>query len=96
MDVCYQHHNYAIYTNHRGGFIVHNKHKPFKTGHTHVNNYNTAKFIVNTVDHQTIPAKKVSPYIIQSCIRICDIYAFKKQLQKYLSDTYEMNMINPS
>lgn len=88
MTICYRRHNYVIYTNHHNGFIIHNTRKPFKNGHTHVNNYKTAKFILDIVDHQTIPNKKVSYYIIQSCIRICDVYAFKKQLQKYQSELY--------
>lgn len=37
------------------GYIVINKDKDFKQGHTHITNYNTAKYLIDMVLHSRIP-----------------------------------------
>jgi len=54
MNVIYRKKNYNIYKV-GNGYIVHNTNKPFKTGHTHISNYNTAKTILNLSFHRSIP-----------------------------------------
>lgn len=54
----------------RNTYIVHNTLKQFSSGHTHIDNYNTAKYILNLVLHSSIPQKKISNYLLQSIIRI--------------------------
>ena len=60
---------FNIYSNKKGGFIVHNINKEFQEGHTHINNYNTAKYIIIVALHKSLPNTK-SIYIIDSLIRI--------------------------
>ena len=38
---------FNIYSDHKGNYIIHNTHKEFNKGHTHINNYHTAKYITN-------------------------------------------------
>lgn len=54
MNVIYRKKNYNIYRV-GNGYIVHNTNKPFKIGHTHISNYNTAKTILNFSFHKSIP-----------------------------------------
>ena len=66
------------------GFIVYNMNKPFKNGHTHISNYNTAKYILNLAYHSSIPQKRTSDYLLQSIIRISTDSGYIKQIKKLL------------
>lgn len=68
MNVIYRKKNYNIYRV-GNGYIVHNINKPFKTGHTHISNYNTAKTILNFSFHKSVP-HHLNKYLLQSIIRI--------------------------
>lgn len=68
MNVIYRKKNYNIYRV-GNGYIVHNTNKPFKIGHTHISNYNTAKTILNFSFHKSIP-NHLNKYLLQSIIRI--------------------------
>ena len=65
----YKYKSFNIYSNFNNSYIVHNTKKPFKNGHTHINNYNTAKFLIKLSIHKTIP-NHLSDYLIESLIRI--------------------------
>ena len=76
---------FNMYSNKKGGFIVHNTHKEFKNGHTHLNNYNTAKYIIQLAIHKTLPQSK-SIYIIDSLIRISNDKGYINNLRKLKTD----------
>lgn len=60
-----------IYSNSDGGYIVHNTHKEFAKGHTHINNYKTARFVAYLVIYKKIPKKNhLSNYLIESVVRL--------------------------
>ena len=75
---------YCIYSSSKNSraYIVHNKHKDFSSGHTHINNYKTAKFIIDMSLTKTVPTTKVSDYIIDSIIRISEDKSYIEKLQK--------------
>lgn len=52
------------------GYIIHNSKGEFSQHHTHINNYHTAKYLIDLALHRKIPEKKVSSYLIESLIRI--------------------------
>lgn len=72
MVQIYKNGSYVIYATHKRNdvYIVHNKHKAFNEGHTHINNYNTAKFIIDMSKNKIIPKTKTGDYVLQSIIRI--------------------------
>ena len=80
---------FNIYSNKKGGFIVHNINKEFQEGHTHINNYNTAKYIIKVALHKSLPNTK-SIYIIDSLIRISNdinyINALKNLKEKTITE----------
>lgn len=59
-----------IYTDHKGHFIVHNMRKHFHDGHTHIDNYDTAKYIAYLAAYKRVPKKHMSDYLIESVIRL--------------------------
>lgn len=73
--------NFDIYSNRQDGFIVYNRNKPFNTGHTHINNYHTAKYIANLACHKSIPHKKISKYLKESLIRISTDKSYIKKIR---------------
>ena len=65
--------HFNIYSDKQGTYIVHNTRKEFSNGHTHINNYNTAKYIAYLALYKKMPKKgHLSSYLIQSLIRISD------------------------
>lgn len=59
-------------------YVVINKTKPFKNGHTHINNYKTALWIIQLSEHQSLP-HDIPLYLLESLIRI---NSDEKYLQK--------------
>ena len=66
------------------GFIVYNMNKPFKHGHTHIGNYNTAKYILNLAYYSSIPQKRTSNYLLESIIRISNDTDYIKHIQELM------------
>lgn len=75
---------YIIQMNHHE-FIVINRNKEFKCGHTHINNYNTAKYIVNLAVHESIP-HHLSLYLLTSLVRISENKEYKDKIQALLHE----------
>lgn len=77
--------NFNIYSDGKDHFIVHNMRKPFNQGHTHINNFNTAKYIIYLAMYKKKPkGNHLSIYLIDSIIRlsvdedyICTMQEFK-------------------
>ena len=68
MQQIYSKKSFVIYRV-RDGYIVHNKEKPFKEGHTHITNINTAKYIINISINKKLPAH-LTDYLMESLIRL--------------------------
>ena len=64
----YQNPDFKIYKA-GDGYIVHNKHKNFKDGHTHVKNYDICMIMIKLIERKEMPKSK-NRYFIQSLIRI--------------------------
>lgn len=71
---------FNLYSDDSGEFIIHNTKKDFKDGHTHIRNYNTAKFLIDLALHKTVPKKKLNRYLYQSLIRITDDDSYRKKI----------------
>ena len=61
-----------IYAGKGDVYIVHNTHKPFVSGHTHIRNYNTAIYVAQLTAFHRIPKNCSSEYLIQSLIRLSE------------------------
>ena len=83
-NVIYSKKGYNIYRLKPGAFIVHNTNKPFESGHTHINNYNVAKYVIDMSSNKIIPKKHLSKYLLQSIIRISSDKQYITELQKLL------------
>lgn len=75
---------FNLYSN-QEGYIIHNTHKDFQKGHTHINNYNTAKFLINLALYKTVPDKNMSKYLYQSLIRISSDQTYINKIRKRMS-----------
>lgn len=83
MVQVFKRNNFVIYSTSgkHSEFIVHNKHKEFSEGHTHINNFNTAKYIIHMASKKIIPKKKISDYLLESIIRVSDNNAYINTLK---------------
>lgn len=63
------------------GYIVHNKHKNFKDGHTHVKNYDTCMVMIKLIERREMPKSK-NRYFIQSLIRISNDIKYISKILK--------------
>lgn len=84
MVQIYRKKNFVIYSccTKNPAYIVHNKHKNFENGHTHINNYKTAKFIIDMAYNRSIPKKHISDYLIESIIRISEHKSYIESLER--------------
>lgn len=67
------------------GYIVYNKHKKFKEGHTHIKNYNMAKTIIDNCINQKKP-KTTNIYLLESHMRISKDYKYIDQLKELIEN----------
>lgn len=51
------------------GYIIHNTHKKFKEGHTHVKKYDTCMIMIKLIKRKLIP-KSRSKHFIESLLRL--------------------------
>lgn len=79
MVCVYKKKNYVIYSN-REGFIIHNKNKEFQEGHSHIGNFNTAKYLIDLAIYSRIPNRD-SIYFLESLIRISNDPDYIKRLR---------------
>lgn len=71
-----------IYSNSDGAYVIHNTRKPFKYGHTHINNYHTAMYIAKLVAFKKIPKNNhLSNYLFESIIRLSDDNNYTNQIK---------------
>nr|DAH50412.1 MAG TPA: hypothetical protein [Caudoviricetes sp.] len=78
----YKNRQYKIYKA-VGGYVVHNSNKPFEKGHTHIERFDTAKYLIHLSVKKIVP-KHLSKYLIVSLIRIAEDKKYKNELYKLL------------
>lgn len=62
---------FNIYSDNNNHYIVHNTRKKFSDGHTHIDNFKTAKYITYLALYKKLPKNHhLSIYLIDSIIRI--------------------------
>jgi len=79
----YNNRHFKIYITAEGEYIVHNSHKSFESGHTHVRNFSTAKYLTKLAVHSIVP-KHLSKYLLVSLIRISTDSEYKGKLYAML------------
>lgn len=67
------------------GFVVYNTKKPFKKGHTHLNNFNAAVSAVKLAEHRELPRNR-SKYFIDSLVRISQDKEYIEKLKELRID----------
>lgn len=82
---------YDIYSNQKGGFIVYNRRKEFSEGHTHINNFKTARYIAYLSLYKKKPKGKLSPYLIESIVRISDDKKYIRYIQQFARNNKKRN-----
>lgn len=81
--------NINVYSNSDGAYILHNTKKPFKCGHTHINNYHTALYIAKLVAFKKMPKNNhLSDYLFNSIIRLSDDINYINQIQNIKRNSY--------
>jgi hypothetical protein len=66
------------------GFIVINKRKGFKTGHSHIKGFKTAKYVVDLVYHKRVP-NHLPIYLLYSLIRVSDDNAYISKVSELIA-----------
>lgn len=74
-------------------YIVHNSRKPFEQGHTHISDFNTAKYIVYLAIKKKVP-KRFSKYLLESLIRISTDMRYIRKLQAKISEVKSNGLQN--
>lgn len=68
-----------IYAGNDDVYVVYNTKKPFKDGHTHIRNFNTANYLAKLVAYNQYPKSCKSAYLLESLIRL---ETDRKKIQK--------------
>jgi hypothetical protein len=64
-------------------YIVHNIRKEFSEGHTHLNHFNTAKFVIDLSIHKSLPSHR-NRYILVSLFRLAEDPKYKNKIKELL------------
>lgn len=79
-------------------YILMNKRKRFKDGHTHLHNFKTAKWLADLYRHRRLPRNLHSSYLLESLMRISSdpVYTDKvkslMEVRKRKSKSYYINV----
>jgi hypothetical protein len=65
------------------GYIVVNKDKEFKQGHTHITNFKTAKYLIDMVTHSRIPYH-LPVYLLVSLQRLSTDERYKEKIEELI------------
>ena len=66
----------------KNSFIVYNKKKKFKEGHTHTNNYNYAKSLIDLCIRKKLP-RRPQKRIMESLKRLTNDYKYLEKLKEF-------------
>lgn len=83
MVVIYKKKNYKIYDVGKE-YIVHNTSLPFEGHHSHINNYNTCKYIIDLCIYKTVP-HHLSDYLLVSILRLSNDKQYKYKIETLLN-----------
>ena len=86
MNVVYRKKNFNIYSA-GDEFIIHNTKCEFSQSHTHINNFKTAKYLVDLAIHRSIP-HHLHHYFLVSLYRLSDNEEYTRKI-KALIDAKE-------
>lgn len=87
--VVYRKKSFIILETKKNVYIVHNKKKKFKEGHTHTNNYNYAKSLIDLCVRQKLP-RKPHKRIMESLTRLTDSKKYIRKLENF-KEKYRKN-----
>lgn len=76
----YKFKNFEIY-GYKNVYIIYNKNKEFENGHTHINNFKTAKYLIKLSYYKIIP-KHLSSYLFKSLVRISNDELYLQKLNQ--------------
>lgn len=82
--IIYQHNQYYIQEVHSGkqkGFILANRNKEFSEGHSHLNNFKAAKYVLFLATKEKIP-NDLDTYRMTSLYRILEDSPFREKVLK--------------
>jgi hypothetical protein len=65
------------------GFVVYNRAKDFKGGHTHLNNFNAGKKAIKLVQRKIIPTRS-SNYFLESLARLSNDIEYSSKLRQII------------
>lgn len=83
MNMLYKKKNFKIYSA-GNGYIVHNSNLEFSKHHTHINNFNTCKYIIDLCIHKTVPYH-LSNYLLNSILRLSNDTGYNKKIREQLN-----------
>lgn len=66
-------------------YVLYNKHKEFENGHTHLNNYRTALWIMKLYMQRKLPHDLKSAYLLQSLVRISNDKKYTEKVQQLIN-----------
>ena len=74
--------NFDLFLDHNDNYIIYNKHKSFETGHACINNFHTAKYLINVAYKRNMPSDIHSVYLIDCLIRVSTDPAYIEKLHR--------------
>lgn len=83
MNLVYRKKNFNIYSA-GNEFIIHNTKREFSQSHTHINNFKTAKYLVDLAIHKSIP-HHLHHYFLVSLYRLSDDNDYTKKIQDLIN-----------
>lgn len=75
------------------GYIVHNTEKSFKDGHTHLNGFESAKYVIDLALHKSIPYH-LDKYRLISLTRITDDEVYANKIRELLENKRNKSAYN--
>lgn len=93
MNQIYSKNSYHIYKA-SSGYIVYNTNKEFQDGHTHLNSFKSAKYLIDLSLHKSIPFH-LDRYRLLSLSRITDDESYRTKIMDLLTNKKsKMSYIN--
>lgn len=88
LHLVYQKKHFVIYQLSSHSFLVHNTRKDIGSGSTSIRKLKIAKDVLNWALYQSVPERKLSPYILRGIIRISDCKEYSKQLNEIIKSQH--------
>ena len=92
MNVIYKKTNFKIYDA-GDQYIVHNTNLDFHNHHTHINNFNTCKYIIDLCIHKTVPYH-LSDYLLVSITRLSGDQQYINRIRSLISTNSKRKTYN--